>query len=398
MKRSHLWISLVSVSTFVLALSAGCGGDNGSSPAPTLKPHDLVPAGFAAVTAAADGFLSSNEMLLASLDVLGPKMGASLRRDTADPMRPTEKAIQQSCIPTNAQDKVFKYDTTTATYVASADAGAPPGGARFTLYELDPTGAPMLPLDQHVVGFFDMHCEGQLPNLDSLTIWLVNTMDRASGVTVLNIALEGQVNTTASPTVFNFQRSRGFMHDDSKGNTTPIAVLAEGTLGSELKERFEITGGLETFDSRLSGFVAGAGRWDSSLGSSGLPEPPIDSYDIACTMEDPSGTELFDVSFDIAADGAGRIVNINSGEHAPLEFIDKVGSGSGILACLSDLYVDPVVDGAATNGNCATGTIDTPIPQSVGELDTYFNGYKALLDLLNTMTPIYGIAMEVLTP
>ncbi|MCK5407297.1 MAG: hypothetical protein KAJ37_07585, partial [Candidatus Krumholzibacteria bacterium] len=90
--------------------------------------------------------------------------------------------------------------------------------------------------------------------------------------------------------------------------------------------------------------------------------------------------------------------NVNSGERAPLEFVDKVGSGSGILACFSDIYVDPLVDGAGTNGGCATGTIDTPIAQAVQDLDAYFNGYKALMDLLDTMTPIYGIAMEVLTP
>ncbi|MCK5406527.1 MAG: hypothetical protein KAJ37_03695, partial [Candidatus Krumholzibacteria bacterium] len=303
MKRSHLWIGLVSLSAFVLALAAGCGSDNGGSPTPTPQPQDPVPAGFRAVTLAADGFLSSNAELLASLDVFGPKIGASLKIDAADPMRPTEQAIQQSCIPTNAQNTVFKYDTTTATYVASADAGAPPGGARFTLYELDPAGDPMVPLDQHVVGFFDMHCEGQLPNLDSLSIWLVNTMDRPSGVTVLSVALEGQVDTTASPNGFSFQPSDGFMHDPDRGHTTPIAVRAEGTLGSELRESFNITGGLEAFDSRLSFFAAGVERWDTALGSSGLPEPPIDSYVLGCTMEDASGTDLFVVSLDIAVNG-----------------------------------------------------------------------------------------------
>jgi hypothetical protein len=97
-------------------------------------------------------------------------------------------------------------------------------------------------------------------------------------------------------------------------------------------------------------------------------------------------------------DGVGRIVNVNSGDRAPLEFVDRIGSGSGILACLSDVYTDPLIDGAATNGGCATGPIDTPIEQSVEALDAYFSGYKALIDLLDTMTPIYGIAMGVLTP
>jgi hypothetical protein len=398
LKQSHLWIGLVVTLTLTLTLAAGCGSDNGGGPTPTPSPQNPVPAGFRAVALAADGFLSGNEVLLASLEVLGPLMGTSLRRGSEDPMRPTEGAIQQSCIPFDAQNKVFKYDTLTAKYVPTSDPGAPPDGARFVLYELNASGGPMLPLDQHEIGFFDVHCEGQFPNIDSLTVGLVNTMDQPGDVEVLRVALKGTVDPRTPPTIFNFGRSVGVMHDPRTGNTTDIAVLAEGTVGSSLKESFEITGGLEAFDSGLAGFAAGSGRWDTSLGSSGLPEPPLNSYNTHCTMKDASRTELFGASLDMTVDSSGKIVNVNAGGRAPLEFADIVGSESGILACFSGEYVDPLIEGAGTNDGCATGTIDTAIPQPAQALDTYFDGYVALLDLLNVMTRIYGISAEVLTP
>lgn len=398
MKQRHLWISLIVAFTSTLTLNAGCGSDNGGGPTPTQSPQNPVPAGFGAVALAADGFLGGNAELLSSLEVLGPLMGTSLRRGSADPLRPTERAIQQSCIPVDAQNKVFKYDTLTAKYAPTSDPGAPPGGARFVLYELDFTGSPMVPLDQHEVGFFDVHCEGQFPNIDSLTVGLVNTMDLPSGVEVLRVALKGTVDPSNPPTVFNFERSLGVIRDPGTGNTTDIAVLAEGTVGSALKESFEITGGLEAFGSRFEGFAAGSGRWDTSLGSSGLPEPPLNSYDTHCTMKDATGVELFGASLDMTVDGGGLILNVSAGDRAPFEFVDNVGNGSGILACFSDKYSDPLIDAAGTNGGCATGTIDTAIAQSAQELDLYFDGYLALLDLLNVMTRIYGITVEVLTP
>jgi hypothetical protein len=398
MKQRHLWIGLIVAFTSTLTLNAGCGGDNGGGPTPTPTPQNPVAAGFRAVTLAADGFLDSNAELLVSLDVLGPLMGTSLRRGSADPMHPTEGAIQQSCIPVDAQNKVFKYDTLTAKYAPTSDPGAPPGGTRFVLYEIDVSGNPMLPLDQHEVGFFDVHCEGQIPNIDSLTVGLLNTMDQPSGVEVLRVELKGTIDPRTPPTVFNFERSLGVMRDPTTGNTTDIAVLAEGTVGSALKESLDITGGLEAFDSRFDGFAAGSGRWDTSLGSSGLPEPPLNRYDTHCTMKDATGAEMFGASLDMTVDGGGLIENVLGGNDAPFEFVDNVGNGSGILACFSDKYSEPLIDTAGTNGGCATGTIDTVIPQSAQELDSYFDGYMALLDLLDVMTRIYGIGAEVLTP
>jgi hypothetical protein len=384
------------LSTFGLVLAAGCGSDDGGTPTTSPTPHDPVPVGFKAVALAADGFLSSNAGLVASLVVLAPEMGATFRRVNSDPAH--GRVVQQSCIPSATQDKVYKYNTGTGAYEPTMDPGAPPGGTRFTLYELDASGDPLQPLDEHEIGFFDIHCEGQLPGLDSLTIWLVNTIEQPSGVTVLNLVLKGSVDPGVTPAVFDFQRSVGVLHDPGTGNTMDIATIAQGTVGSELADALEITGGLEVFDSRLAGFSASASRWDASLGTSGLPEPPLNQYKTSGAMRDASGTEVFTAAVEMSVDGGGVIVNVSGGDRAPLEFIDEVGSGSGILACFSDGYADPLIEHADTEGGCATGSIDTPIPQSVEALDSYFDGHKALMDLLNVMAPVYGICVGVLTP
>ncbi len=382
-------IRLLTPGTLILALTLlfpiGCGDDGSTGPDNgNGTPGNPVAEAFEAVSDAADAIFTGNEELFASLLYFGPEVRTTL---TMTPYG--SDAVQQSCIPTTKQGKVFMWDTLSNRYSGVDSSMAPPDGAIYILYRVDESGILQVPLVE--TGYIEAQClDRESPTSDSLMVKLVNTggsIDRE----VTHIGFSGLFYDPA----YYIKRSKGTLKNG--GVEFKIEVWGEGELGGQtpyIKENFQI----DLFESlnkpELEGVTVNIGLWDLTLDSRGMPIPGFYSFGAGVYK---SGT--FNCGVLLGVNDMGTISNIDGGEKAPLEFEDLVGGADGVLACFSGKYNDfdlLTVEASDVDGGCATGVIDVPIPLDDSALADIKMGYIKLLRLLNTvMTPMWVSGVEM---
>jgi hypothetical protein len=201
MRVTHSATRSLIAGALVLGLAA-CGKDNG--------PSEFSPTGTSADMAAAEGAFRGEQAT--SFAVLGPAMSAVLGSSglavqtgelvvhgatgkaarygqllTALVPRRAASPVSAATLPSEVLGTTFVWDTTSDSYVASDQAGAPPSGVRFQLYAVDPVLLqPVEPLVE--VGYVDLVDHGTASTVD-LSIKVVE-----GGVVYL------QYQVTATPT------------------------------------------------------------------------------------------------------------------------------------------------------------------------------------------------------
>jgi hypothetical protein len=371
----------------------GCsdeGGEDTIGPGPGVKQNPMT-AGFQAIADATDRVFTMNEPVYESIAFLGSKIGASFSKVAFRVNRDTESTGQQSCIPANLQGTVFRYDINQGDYVPTADPGAPPLGVRYVLYQVDGSGNPLPSLDE--IGFFDAECRGQLPR-DSLTVTVTNM----NAVAILEIELRTfQLNSAG----FIFGSSPGTMRDPNGDVSVDVIASADGVEGQNFSDTFAVTGGLEVFVTGTDDIMGSVGRLDNQVSQTGspVPVPPFFSFGAGANEFDENlNTTLWAGGFTMSVDEDSLLLNINSGLRSPLEFEDYVRNTNAVLACMSGLYLSPVVESASSDGGCATGVINTPVVLPPSALSAIQGGYVGLLEILDAMLPLWMIGLEILAP
>ncbi len=374
----------------LLILAAGCGGDDGDGP---VNPDNgtsknPVAAGFAAVAAATGQVLTQNADVLQSLDYFGPKIIESLGAKSIDASGSAESSALQSCLPLSLQGQLFAYDMGQGVYVSTQDPAVPPENVRYVLYEINASGVPSEPITE--IGYLEAECRGQLPK-DTLGV-TVST----NGVNVVEIELRG---ISINPPSFIFGASPIILRDSGGAQILELLAVAEGTVGQYLDETVELSGGLEAINPNLAGVRASIGR-EFNPGLSGLTDPPFNFLAAGINQTIIQTNDWWRASVGMIVDADGSISNIIQASRSPLEFESQMGNtnANGIYACFSGQYDGPLVERAASDGGCATGVIDTPLPLTAEELAAVRQGYLGLLALLDTVSPMWTVAMGILTP
>jgi len=282
------------------------------------------------------------------------------------------------------QDVVFEYDVVQGKYVPSAATGAPPGGARYTLYEVDGNGTPVEPLV--TAGYIDLDCTA-----DADTI--ATSVENLGGVTIMGMEL---YVLFASAPEYIITTSPGTFSDPTGTTQLDIQFSAQAEVPLyEMSTRLTVSGGLEHFDARLDGFEAHAGLDDPQL-TDGLPSPPYTSFGVGATQSSSSQSLEWNASTTTSVAADGTLRSILQDLSAPLEFEDRRNHTNGVLACFSGNYRSPTVESASSNGGCATGVITTPIPLSPEDITAIQEGSVALTDLLETLSNMLAVALPLI--
>lgn len=387
MKR-HFSIYVV---TGLLALVLSCGSDDGggpSGPGNGGSTSNEVAVGFGALADAYAAVIQANAATYASVGTFGPFVIQSFlspppraRLSTPQPV-----AGQSSCLAVSMQDVVFAFDTNQSQYVPTMASGAPSGGARYILYEVDGSGAPIVPLVE--AGFLDVDC-------DALADTVTTSVTNSAGVSVLGLQLN--VLFVNAPD-YIITTSPGTLRSPNGEFTLGVLFTADAEDPFyAMRTRLTVTSGLELFDSRVEGFQAGAGLQDLEL-IDGLPAPPYTAFGVGGNQSDESHNLEWNAATttNVAADGTLR--NIVQGLRAPLEYEDRrtTPGTNGVLACFSGNYRMPVVEDAASDFGCATGVIETPITLTANDLAEIRAGSIAMTDMLEAFSNMLALALPLI--
>lgn len=389
MKRSSDCLRIIIVLVGCLLFVPGCGkDDNGATDPNNGKIKNPVSAGFGALALALNEALGENASAYRSLEYFSLIIGDSYRANSSiNGMNPEVNGAAETCLPQSVQGVLFRYDTDLGEYVPTGDPGTPATSVRYVLYDVDPSGDLVLPLNE--IGYLEAECRGSLPT-DTLGVKVVS-----SGIEILDIELRGFL---IDPPDYIFGASPIVLRNAAGNDVLRILAVADGTMRKYLNETVEIVDGLQAFDSRLQGFHATIGRRDS-LTQSDLPEPPFEILSIGANKIDESTqTVLWNASVGMIVDEYGNISNIFHGYKAPLQFEDRVQYTNGNLACFSGSYDSPLVEDSGSDDGCAMGYIVNPIPLTEEELGAIRSGYLKLLELLDAITPFWLIGMEIMAP
>ena len=152
---------------FALSLVVACGGDTQGDGG--AAPQTPVGQEFGNIDELADALIGANAKAYEGVAFAAAALEGAFGTPAASAAVVTK---QESCIPADLQNTTLAYDAPSGTYTSSQIPGAPEGGVRILVYEIE-GGAPT----ESNIGNLDVTCSGFLPNPELVVTLNVNGVD-----------------------------------------------------------------------------------------------------------------------------------------------------------------------------------------------------------------------------
>lgn len=330
---------------FALPLAAACSGEsegNGGTGGNGVPPETPLGQELAGIAQLADEFIGGeNAEAYEGLDFAAAALEGLFGGSAASALVVTK---QESCIPPELQNMTLEYDAPLGTYISRDIPGAPEGGVRIFIYEIDQN----TPTDNNI-GSLNVTCEGFLPNVAVTASLTVN-------------GSEGPVE------VLNLNASGTFGLDSYSLNVSGFLASADGTQQINYGDLGDSGGSMTSFDSNFGVTFTVGERTFATL--SRFVSSTEESVFINVRRETP---ELFEeLLFSANPFGPGEVVS------GPATFVLNPPAGSGaidIVACLEGTFESMSVLPASES--CSDGFLDLiQLPQA--DLDAMERAYQGL--------------------
>jgi hypothetical protein len=152
---------------FALSLVVACGGDTQGDGG--AAPQTPVGQEFGNIDELADALIGANAKAYEGVAFAAAALEGAFGSPAASAAVVTK---QESCIPADLQNTTLAYDPPSGIYTSTQIPGAPEGGLRILVYEIE-AGAPTA----NDIGSLDVTCSGFLPNPELVVTLNVNGVD-----------------------------------------------------------------------------------------------------------------------------------------------------------------------------------------------------------------------------